>query len=514
MLDLLRKVYQFDVFVALETLQTMPSSYLYKTLKTHIKDYYPGNYRFLIVNNIKLQNKDVLQHTINTLGLLKIPNNLVLVVTDQEDVKKFFDQNDIEVKFAHFKETFPVGNSKPIFNIDNKLCPYAWAGFHIDPEGWVRPCCDFYGSYLKDDGVLLDASKDSFEKIINSSDMKLIREQFRKGEQPEGCKKNCLDAPIGKYSRYAHSKYKLENIYGEIDWESEGEIKFLNGHLSNLCNLGCVICNPRSSSIIAVEDLKVNNKGNIKENPKYHMFQTGLNALNENSYLWEEVDSNLNKIKNFELLGGEPFLNKRIINLIEQLISNGHSKDCILQIVTNGTQFPDICNYLHNFKKVFIHLSIDDIEERFEYERYLGKWGIVSSNIQKFDNLSKEHNNIKIHFAVAVSILNAYYLPELVEYFSQYDYETYYFGDVHDPEQLSLNNLTRQAKDALILRLSEFVNKYPQLEFVINLVKNTKLVDGIDFCKYIKYKDTLRNLNLLNTHKEIGELMGYSNFNN
>ena len=512
LLDLLRKVYDFDMTVALETIATMPSSFLYKKISPFIKKQYPNNYKFIFLNNSDV-NQEVLLHVIQTIELCKIPNAFVLVITNQTRVHDFFASNNIEVKKNNIPDELETGNYTPTFNVQEKLCPYPWAGIHVEPQGYVKPCCDFYGSYLKHNGTLLDASKDSFEYMQNSSDMKLIREQFRQGIKPEGCKKNCLDAPEGKSTRFTHSKYKLNNVYGEIDWEGEGEMKFLNGHFSNLCNLGCVICEPLSSSIISVEELKDSQYANINQDPRYKKLQIHLNTLDENSTIWKELDKNISTIRNFEILGGEPLLNKNILRVIERLIDSGHSKHCVFQIITNGTQFPDICNQLHHFKEVFIHISVDNTNERFEYERYLGKWDKWVSNVSQFDNLTKQHNHIKLHFAIAVSILNALYLPELLSHISRYNYQTFYFGDVHKPSQLSLNNLTLEAKDVLIERLSMFTDQYPKLNFVLNLLKNSKQVDGTEFCNFIKNKDKLRNLNFMDTHEEIGNLMGYSSFN-
>ena len=97
---------------------------------------------------------------------------------------------------------------------------------------------------------------------------------------------------------------------------------------------------------------------------------------------------------------------------------------------------------------------------RFEYERYLSKWEEVLENLNKFNALAKQHNHIKLHFAIAVSILNAYYLPELLEHLSRYEYETHYFGDVNKPSALSLNNLTPQAKDVLITNLQSLLTNF------------------------------------------------------
>jgi organic radical activating enzyme len=274
-----------------------------------------------------------------------------------------------------------------------------------------------------------------------------------------------------------------------------------------------VICEPLSSSILSVEELKDSQYDNIKQDPRYKKLQIRLNTLDENSIIWKELDKHISTIRNFEILGGEPLLNKNILRVIERLIDSGHSKHCVFQIITNGTQFPDICNQLHHFKEVLIHISVDNTNERFEYERYLGKWDKWVSNVSQFDNLTKQHNHIKLHFAIAVSILNALYLPELLSHISKYNFQTFYFGDVHKPSQLSLNNLTLQAKDALIKRLTMFTDQYPELNFVLNLVKNSKQVDGTEFCNFIKNKDKLRNLNFMDTHKEIGNLMGYSSFN-
>jgi len=513
MLELLRKVYNFDIAIALETVATNPSSFLYKQLKPFIKEQYPNDYKFIFVNNSTVQDT-VLTHVLETLQFLDIPKEFILVITNQENSKLFFESNSIEVKQSTLPGEFEKGTHVPLFNIDNKLCPYVWAGFHVGPDGRMKPCCDYYGDYFQHDGEYLNVNKNTFQEILDSSDMKLLRSQFRKGIDPEGCKKNCLSAPKGKSTRYSLSKHKLQNVYGEIDWEREGQMKFLNGHLSNLCNLGCVICEPLLSSTVAVEELKKSKYKNVKQDPKYKELQINLNSVNSDSKFWRELDNHIPEIRSFELLGGEPLLNKNVIKLIQNLVDSGHSKKCMLQVVSNGTQFPSICDELHKFEQVFIHLSIDNVGEKFEYERYLSKWDEVEKNIHKFDDLTKNHQHIKLHFAVAVSTLNSYYLPELLTYLDQYNYDSYYFGDVYTPEEISLNNLTLEAKNALINKLSKFVEQFPKLDFVLNLVENTNLVDGMDFCKFIQEKDNMRNLNFMNSHKEIAKLMGYSNFNN
>ena len=127
LLDLLRKVYDFDMTVALETIATMPSSFLYKKISPFIKKQYPNNYKFIFLNNSDV-NQEVLLHVIQTIELCKIPNAFVLVITNQTRVHDFFASNNIKVKKNNIPDELETGNYTPTFNVQEKLCPYPWAG--------------------------------------------------------------------------------------------------------------------------------------------------------------------------------------------------------------------------------------------------------------------------------------------------------------------------------------------------------------------------------------------------
>jgi len=94
--------------------------------------------------------------------------------------------------------------------------------------------------------------------------------------------------------------------------------------------------------------------------------------------------------------GGEPTLhNKSLTAMLNALVESGQASNIELWLNTNTTIFDsNFYELLDKFKQIRLMLSIDGIEESFEYIRYPAKWNIVDSNIKKIVNCVRI---LKIH---------------------------------------------------------------------------------------------------------------------
>ena len=73
---------------------------------------------------------------------------------------------------------------------------------------------------------------------------------------------------------------------------------------------------------------------------------------------------------------------------------NGFAENIEIHYNTNGTHFPEeFIETWKKFRKVEIAFSIDNLGERFEYERSGAKWEEVEANIQRFHALKKIGHN-------------------------------------------------------------------------------------------------------------------------
>lgn len=506
----LLKQYQIDLFLSIEEFENLPTSFLYKQLVTHKKDPFPDNYRFVFLNFSSV-NKSTLDHVIKTLDYLDIPRFFVLIVSDQESTLEYFQQHtDISIKKFSDTELNTISKLKqyyPIFDNDH-LCPHPWVGFHVRLDGTASVCCE-YADLIKDsNGIPFNIHTNSFDEIFYSDYMTNLRAEFRANKKPAACATCWSCQSVGAENRFDLSKYCLDNVYGYIDWETEGTQSYIAGHFGNLCNLGCLICNPGTSSTIAAEDLKGLSITDKKKHSSYALL-TNHNWSGKNIKFWDSLYKSAHQIKNFEFLGGEPLMSKENLAFIKHLVDTGLSKDSSIRICTNGMHFPDICLMLGKFKKAEITFSIDNLKEKFEYERYNSNWLLLEQTLSKFFALKKQHPSVKLNVGTAASILNAYDLPELITWIESKQFDAYYVNVVNGSPALEFRSLTSAAKTLILEKLSHYRN-YPSVDVVYKNILSSSVSSGALFCDFIRDKDQKRNLNLLDSHNQIGEAMGYN----
>lgn len=508
---------EFNVLciVYLEDLSILPSSYLYKTLVPHYKPVYNNNERFVFYNFDSVDT-DVLDHFVRIIDYIDISRFFCVIVTNQPSTVEYFKDldSDFSVTFTkdiHQRSNKPAGDAQPLFYNQN-LCAYAWSGIHLSPNGDARICCDYTGDILQQDGTPYNIKDFSIDEIVNSEYMNQIRSEFRNGNTPAGCKRCSEREHLGADSKRSLSRYKLKNIHGHVNWESDDcteNPKFLGGHIGNLCNLRCRICSPEYSSQIAAEEIKASDSDHDTNKIKAVLIDNNWNKAQ--TTFWQEIKEN-NKIINFEFLGGEPLLLQENLDYMQHLIDTGKSDNCIFEFTTNGTQFNEIFNQADKFKRLTVTVSIDNVGERFEYERKNAKWNNVEQNIQKFINSANNSNSLNVGICVTVSVLNVLYLPEVVKWLDKQSITHYYYNILNYPVELSIDMLTPNAKKIVLDKLTtcDISQEHKdKLSPIIQAVKQVRCSDGTEFCNYICKKDVIRKESLYNSHKEIAQAMGY-----
>ena len=122
---------------------------------------------------------------------------------------------------------------------------------------------------------------------------------------------------------------------------------------------------------------------------------------------WNNLRELLPNIKYFEFTGGEPFMIQEHFDLLQYAVDQGYAKNIDIHYNTNGTQWPDAHELWSHFKRVDIAFSIDNVEDRFEYERYGANWNEVTTNITKFHQLRDQYpNKITTQVCMTINIQN------------------------------------------------------------------------------------------------------------
>ena len=176
---------------------------------------------------------------------------------------------------------------------------------------------------------------------------------------------------------------------------------------SNLCNLKCRMCYPDNSTEVAreYEDLGLAVEPELIQR-KHHELPVFPRVLN------------------LKLLGGEPTLQTEIEPQLEQLAQQEHS---LLNITTNASNVSQFQKWLPYFKRiahVVFNISIDGIEDSYEYVRTPARWDRFSSAVNYlFSNqLAKYNSNISFNYCLQA--YNYHTAPQMYLWLEQFVSET------------------------------------------------------------------------------------------
>lgn len=394
--------------------------------------------------------------------------------------------------------------------LPEKICMLPWISIETSPIGTARPCCLAIDEITKPNGEKYTLREHTLAEIYHSEYMQDLRQQFLNGEKPKTCQRCWDEEAAGRTSKRINSRIRLKEYYDNVDWNNVNpdQLWFIDLKLGNICNLKCRICGSWSSSKWAKEEIDYVG-GNRKEHLAYKFLQDGA-WPRESEIFWDNLRTLLPNIKYFEFTGGEPFLIQQHFDLLGYAVVHGYAKNIEIHYNTNGTVFPEQHELWKQFKHVEVALSIDNIGDRFEYERYGAKWEDVSENLKKFTSMRSSQFSTQL--CLTVNIQNIYYLPEICEWISTQTFDHVYFNMLHDPGHMCISRMTPSAKKLVIDRLTahQFSKRY-QIEImrIIKFIENGQGSDGTNFIFKMKQTDNYRNQSFLTTHFEIAKAMGY-----
>lgn len=400
------------------------------------------------------------------------------------------------------------------------LCILPWISLETTPIGTARPCC-----LIEDRDVIKDShgnhmtlDNNTLINIFNSQYMQDLRKQFRNGERPSICSKCWAEEDSGRKSKRLNSLHKFNDEFQSIDFSKDevDKILFLDLKLGNICNLKCRICGSWSSSKWAGEEidylkLEGYSKEDVKKHTAYEMLKKG-HWPRKSPKFWESLKALLPDIQYFEFTGGEPFLIEEHFDLLNFAAKNNYSKNISVHYNTNGTVYPEQAISLwRKFKNVEIAFSIDDIEKRFEYQRFGAKWDQVTENIEKFNKLRQSNKNIQTQLCFTINILNILYIEQLLKWAIKQNFNSIHWNMLHGPEELCIGSLPPEQKSQVIEKLNKMnVRGYEKhIQDTIRFIQNGKSLSLIDICERLRRTDQYRNQNLRDHHPELAEILEY-----
>jgi organic radical activating enzyme len=309
--------------------------------------------------------------------------------------------------------------------ISDIYCPLPFGHTLVQTNGSFQVCCQ----HKTPDKYLVNINQHPYRVWNQSQYLQEIQESFKNNQRHPGCHRCWKNEELGQPSQRTRqlTEYKLLKVIdcSQKIWPSVVEVQ-----LGNLCNLKCLMCNEQDSSALLAENQQLG----IAINQ-----QTDFNWTNQGFDNLKQLLESRPKIINIR--GGEPFYNKDLLHLIQNLPAESYQQS-LLHITTNATRWsPEWKEALKKFKLVRLMLSIDAVDDLYEYIRFPGKWQDVVTNVADM----KQCSNVKLLINAVVQNLNILNIGPLIKW-SQEQNIHLELDQLSRPEYFVLTNLPDNLK--------------------------------------------------------------------
>jgi MoaA/NifB/PqqE/SkfB family radical SAM enzyme len=395
----------------------------------------------------------------------------------------------------------------------NQFCVLPWISLEASPIGTVRPCCLADDEIVDNAGEKFSLISANFKDIQNSNSMRDLRQQFLDGQKPQTCRKCWNEERAGRTSKRMHTLDRLKHMLPDQAWNTDAKpLMFLDLKLGNICNLKCRICGSWSSSQYAAEEIAWVPREEQKQTYAYQMLRAGA-WPRENTQFWQEIDLALEDIRYIEFTGGEPFLIQEHFDMLQGIVDRGIAHQVEIHYNTNGTQYPESApDIWRHFKTVEIAISIDDVAERFEYQRTNAVWTEVLENIERFKQLRSNLSNIQLQCCTTVNVFNVRYLKQVADWIDHQGFDFVYWNIMHDAWYFSIATLPDDAKAAITGYLdncdppTQFQEEFAKIRDFMNRGASS---DGFMLRMKIADLDRKREQNFSHVCAEMAELINF-----
>jgi len=354
---------------------------------------------------------------------------------------------------------------------NKSLCPLPFAGAVVNTNGDVL-CC----SISKE--VLGNVKNTTLEEIlITSKKLKEIRRDMLDNKFPHNCS-DCYDKEKHHTNlnfenisnRLYHVKILKDSPFKLYKDEHQFELQQMDLRWRNTCNFACVYCDSHFSSVWAQFEGQPDKMTN--------------SAMNET---FEFVKKNIKNLKTIYMAGGEPFLIKENIKVID--LVQKENPDLLLRINTNlSILTPKLYDQLKTLKNVHWIVSAEATDQKFNYIRWPGKYSTLVANIKKIQELPH-----KVTINMTWNLLCAFNILEFIDDMMENGVHPNQFvmNFVSDPIEQSVSNITKQQRDVLIVELKKRIDNTNNTFFLYKVYE--EMIDILNRPLLDTYRTALYN---------------------
>lgn len=441
---------------------------MFYDLKSNKKQEYAPNEK-IIITAYGNTDEGIWRHFFRIIEYLDIPTFFIHFSTNNRTTERFIHDNckdhvNCTVDKTDLRPT--LGSTR--FDYPDSICTSPFTNLEIITNGNYRPCCQADQQFFYDNDKKMNVLTHSVSDVWHSESYNNFREEFLQGEKPSVCHL-CWQAESAGLTSKRQRELKRDIAFTTDFFNIQNSPIELDIKLGFSCNSKCRICYYGRSSTWYKEDKKFS-----KNLPDLHEIDYTFATTTE---FWNTFGKDFKNLKKIKLIGGEPMLDKKHISLLKTL-----PKDVIISYNTNGTIYDEnLVNELKTFENVNLSFSIDNIGEKFNYERHsIIKWDTVTSNIQKYKNC-----NFDLDIVCTISIFNVLDLDDVANYASTNSIDID-FQFLDRPEYFSVLNIQNTApiikklyasKFQSVQKLAEYFSDKPYRELKFELEAELKKID-------------------------------------
>ena len=318
------------------------------------------------------------------------------------------------------------------------FCPMPWSGMMYNFNGEVKNC-------IRSAGKLGNIKEQPIQEILIDNNQP--RQNHIVNQQPVGTCHTCYDLEDGNKGLNIISDRvfyirELKHTPTSLYTPGNFNLQAIDVRWTNLCNFACVYCGPMFSSKWASE-LKVVQHGPTTE--QIDQFK---------QYVFEHAA----QLKHVYLAGGEPLLMKENLELLMLLKKVNPSVN--LRINTNLSKVDTrVFDLVCGFENVHWTVSVETVEQEFEYIRYGSSWTDFQENLTTIKMLDHKISFNMLHF-----LLNYQSIFDCVDYLKTLGFHnnSFIIGALLDPEYLNVRHLPDHVLHLLKHTLEQKINQQPK----------------------------------------------------
>jgi organic radical activating enzyme len=336
----------------------------------------------------------------------------------------------------------------------NTFCSFPFETIFLGADSGVKTCCSARG----DIGNL---NTSPIIDILQGSQAQSVRESILNNQWHPQCSQCKEIEDMGGRSERSTILEKKWNTYQEIKLDKEYfNLKMIDLRWSNTCNLACNYCYEYfSSQWSTIKGIKVNT----------------LNETNEES-LFLFIEKHKETIESINLLGGEPFLQKQNLKLVDIL------KDKNYYVLTNFAvplENNKIAIRLLEEPNAAWGISFETVGKRYEYVRHNASWDQFNKNIEF---VKRKKPGFKANVHPLYCTYSAFNLVEFYDYILNENFflDTYWCV-IQNIDGLNVMKLPKHLQERAIKEIENCEKKFAGEPSLIHLqdIKNS-LIKSID----------------------------------